>query len=127
MNIEWNKVTWVSQIVAIVLFVAVFFVGFIVGRRFENKFILGTPVARAQFACADSKIIHADFYSHLVHLELAGGRVEYLPQTISADGSRYANDDESVVFWNRGNTAFMTEGASSTMTYKDCVVVSQSK
>jgi hypothetical protein len=33
MKIEWNKVTKFSQFVAIVLFVAVFFVGFFVGRR----------------------------------------------------------------------------------------------
>ena len=35
MAIEFKRVTWYSQIAAIVLFVAVFFVGFYVGRRYE--------------------------------------------------------------------------------------------
>jgi membrane-bound inhibitor of C-type lysozyme len=58
-----------------------------------------------------------------VHLEFGYQKTLYLPQTISASGARYANDDESVVFWNKGDTAFMTEGASAHITYKDCKVV----
>jgi len=34
---------------------------------------------------------------------------------------RYANKDESFVFWNKGDTAFITEGASGEETYSDCV------
>ena len=37
MKIEWNKVTKFSQIIAIILFVAVFFVGFTIGKEFEKK------------------------------------------------------------------------------------------
>lgn len=32
-----------------------------------------------------------------------------LPQTISASGARYANDDESVVFWNKGDSVTITK------------------
>lgn len=32
-----------------------------------------------------------------------------LPQTISADGGRYANADESIVFWNKGDSVFITQ------------------
>ena len=31
---------------------------------------------------------------------------------MSGSGARYANKDESFVFWNKGNTAFITEGAA---------------
>jgi membrane-bound inhibitor of C-type lysozyme len=45
-----------------------------------------------------------------VKLVLSDGREMTLKQTISADGARYANADESVVFWNVGNGATYTEG-----------------
>lgn len=122
MKIEWNKVTRFSQIVAIILFVAVYIVGFQIGRNFEKVFVLGKPVNSVRFVCADNKIIHADFYKYFVHLELGFQQTVYLPQTISASGARYANNDESFVFWNKGDTAFITEGDPNNPTYKDCVI-----
>lgn len=119
MKIEWNKVTKFSQIAAIILFVLVFFFGFWIGRRFENKFVLGFPINSVKFVCSDNKVIHADFYKRFVHLEI-NWDVFYLPQTISASGARYANDDESFVFWNKGDTAFVEEGG--VITFKDCVI-----
>jgi membrane-bound inhibitor of C-type lysozyme len=121
MKIEWNKVTSLSQIIAIVLFVGVFAVGFQLGRNYEKPFIIGNPIAKAKFVCADKKVIDAEFYSHFVHLEFGFQKTLYLQQTISASGARYANDDESIVFWNKGNTAFITEGNPNNVTYKDCV------
>lgn len=41
-----------------------------------------------------------------------------LSQTISASGARYANGDESFVFWNKGDTAFVTENGS--ITFANC-------
>lgn len=98
MTIVWNKVTKFSQIVAIVLFVVVFLVGFQIGRTFEKPFILGEPIAKAKFTCADNKVIYAEFYKNFVHLEFGWQKTLYLPQTISASGARYANSDESIVF-----------------------------
>jgi membrane-bound inhibitor of C-type lysozyme len=120
MKIEWNKVTGLSQIVAIVLFVVVFFVGFQIGRTFEKPFILGQPITSAKFICADNKTVSAEFYKNFVHLEFGWQKTVYLPQTISASGARYANADESIVFWNKGDTAFVTEGNPNNITYKDC-------
>jgi hypothetical protein len=37
MKIIWNKVTKFSQIVAIVVFVGVFFLGFVLGQKYEKK------------------------------------------------------------------------------------------
>lgn len=79
------------------------------------------PVATATFVCADKKSIVAEFYPDEVSLTLSDGRALSLPQVISGSGARYANNDESIVFWNKGNTAFLTEGSDEAMTYKDCV------
>ena len=120
MKIIWNKVTKFSQAVAVVVFVGVFFLGLLLGMRVEDKSILGESINKVQFICAESKVIYADFYKNFVHLNIGAGKTMYLPQTISASGARYANTDESIVFWNKGDTAFITEGNPDNITYKDC-------
>ena len=52
-------------------------------------------------------------------LVLSDGRVLRLPQALSASGARYANAAESIVFWNKGNTAFIEEKGKTT--YDGCV------
>ncbi|MFA5889034.1 MAG: MliC family protein [Candidatus Paceibacterota bacterium] len=123
MTIEWNKVTRLSQIVAIILFVAVFFCGFLIGRKFENKSVLGEAINNVKFACVDDKTISASFYKNFVHIKTDELGSVYLPQTISASGARYANSNESIVFWNKADTAFITEGDPNTPTYEDCVII----
>ena len=76
-------------------------------------------IADASFSCDDNKTIQADFYPNQVMLRLSDGRNLTVPQAISADGARYANSDESFVFWNKGNTAFVQEGQATS--YSDCV------
>jgi membrane-bound inhibitor of C-type lysozyme len=76
------------------------------------------------FACVGDKTIHAVFYSDEVHLDLSDGRSMNLPQTMSGSGIRYANKDESFVFWSKGNTAFVTEGADEKETFSDCILLS---
>ncbi len=75
----------------------------------------------ANFNCAAGKSIQAAFFKDQVALSLSDGRKILLPQAISASGARYANADESFVFWNKGDTAFVDE--VSTTTFADCVVV----
>ena len=82
------------------------------------------PIATATFKCADDKSIEATFYADSVALKLSDGRSLKLPQVTSGSGARYANADESFVFWNKGNTAFVTEGAVEAMTYADCATKS---
>jgi len=75
----------------------------------------------ANFSCPDGKNIAAAFHngtSSSVDLSLSDGRTLSLSQTISGSGARYANSDESVIFWNKGNSAFVEE--SGQMTYGDC-------
>jgi len=72
------------------------------------------------FNCADNKSIQGIFFKDRVELSLSDGRNMLLSQAISASGARYANSDESFVFWNKGNTAFIDE--KSEITFKDCVI-----
>ena len=81
-----------------------------------------TPTAVAKFACHDGKTIDASFYADRVELKLSDGRDLKLPQGMSGSGARYANKDESLVFWNKGDTAFITEGADGKETFSGCVV-----
>ncbi len=79
------------------------------------------PVATAIFKCAEGKSIAATFFADKVDLKLSDGRNMALPQVISGSGARYANADESFVFWNKGNTGFVTEGADQSTSLSDCV------
>jgi len=72
------------------------------------------------FNCAESKSIQAVFFKDRVELTLNDGRNMLLSQAISASGARYANADESFVFWNKGDTAFINEGNKTT--FKECVI-----
>lgn len=82
------------------------------------------PPARivAKFTCADGKWIDATFVnakSSSVQLVFSDGRKMTLPQGMSGSGARYASKGDKVVFWNKGNTAFVEEQGKTTFT--DCV------
>ncbi len=79
------------------------------------------PVAQARFACKDGKSIDATFYADKVDLKLSDGRSMSVPQAMSGSGARYANADETFVFWNKGDTAWVTEGSDQKETYSGCV------
>ncbi len=76
------------------------------------------PAVKAvTFQCADGKSIQATFYpqkDEFVDLVLSDGRTLQLPHAVSASGARYANSDESIVFWNKGDSAFITENNQET-------------
>lgn len=74
---------------------------------------------QATFKCSDGKSIKAEFLKEKVKLSLSDKRNFELLQTMSGSGARYANKDESFVFWNKGNTAFIEEGNKTT--FADCV------
>ena len=78
-------------------------------------------VIRAVFRCEGGRSIDALFSNGTrssVSLALSDGRTLSLPQAQSASGARYAGADESFVFWNKGNTAFIDEGGRTT--YAGC-------
>jgi membrane-bound inhibitor of C-type lysozyme len=94
-------------------------------------------VATASYSCDAGKAITASYYSGpstpaananqpptpggSVMLNLSDGRTMTLPQTISADGARYASTDGTIVFWNKGNGLTFTENNQAT--YTGCIQV----
>ena len=102
----------------IIIFV---FVGFYLGKSFKYKdpAVVGDIINSVTFNCADGKSVQAVFFKDKVELNLSDKRSMLLLHAISASGARYTNSDESFVFWNKGNTAFIEE--KSNITYKDCI------
>lgn len=84
----------------------------------DNKEIINSAI----FRCADNKNIQAIFFQDKVELTLSDGRNMLLTQAISASGARYANPDESFVFWNKGDSAFILEADHAT--FRDCLSAS---
>jgi len=134
---EWNRVTWYSQIIAIVLALVIFGVGYWLGVMKGEAMLPaqgmqqeaasttqdGTPViADVTYSCDAGKTVRAIYKQNAVNVLLSDGRNLTLPHAISADGGRYANDDESFVFWNKGTGAFIMEGAgdAATTTFANC-------
>ena len=77
------------------------------------------------FNCASSKNIQAIFYKDKVDITLSDGRNMILPQVISASGARYSNADDSFIFWNKGDGAFIEEGGKAT--FVECLIAGTSK
>lgn len=94
------------------------------------------PIAVVSYSCKDSKTIDAEYYKGTpppvvpgqppipggsIHLKLSDGRAMTLPQTTSADGSRYANKDESFIFWDKGDNALVLEN-NEQKSFVECVL-----
>lgn len=78
-------------------------------------------IISAKFVCAGAKTIKSHFHNgkiNWVELELSDGRTKYLSQALSASGARYADPQESFVFWTKGESAFITE--EDLETYTNC-------
>lgn len=92
-------------------------------ERSWEKYCTTAEPKEVLFSCNDGKIITATFYpsdDQYVDLILSDSRELSLPRAISASGARYAKNDESFVFWNKGDTAFVTE--NGTNTFDGCVI-----
>ena len=93
------------------------------------------PVSTVRYLCQQNKTIVAEFYDGKssigpdgrpipggrVVVQLSDGRKFSLPQTLSGSGIRYADSSGTFVFWSKGDTGFVEEGSSQTVTYRDCV------
>ncbi len=137
-KIQWNKVTWYSKLLAVIVFLLTFYIGYNLGKEdqsivdLNNQLITPTfthmvtsPQAiinDVTFACSGGKTIRAQFRQNDVSLELSDGRALTVPHAISADGARYATAADAFVFWTRGQTAFITEGTNGSTTYANCLL-----
>lgn len=97
-------------------------------------------IIKVLYACNGGKTIDAAYYEGTVvpplvpgqppvltgsvGLKLSDGRTLTLPQTISADGVRYANSDESFIFWGKGDGALVLEN-NAEKNYTGCIRVAE--
>lgn len=86
----------------------------------ESKEIVATT-----YSCDNGKTIQALFFDGKVELNLSDKRSMLLLQAISGSGVRYTNNDESFVFWGKGDTAFVME--KNKKTFENCVEVKDTK
>lgn len=87
-----------------------------------------TAYMTRQFVCDNDKYITASYYesdnNRRVDLELSDGRKLSLSNIYSASGDKYANTNESIIFWSKGayiegeGTAFILE--KTVQTYFNC-------
>ncbi len=98
----------------------------------ESRKLIGA----AHYSCSNKKSIDATYYQRgvvakssageapiptgSVDVSFDGGATTTLFQTISASGIRYANADESSVFWSKGKEALIMHNNVMDMTYTNC-------
>lgn len=75
----------------------------------------------APYHCDGGRTIDANYYAGVVALRLSDGRALTLAQTISASGARYADPEETFVFWSKGDGALVLENGVE-KGYRGCVV-----
>jgi len=94
------------------------------------------PVAAAVYTCDSNRYISAAFYegpeapeplpgqpptpTGWLEVSFDGSASTTLAQTLSADGARFANEDESLIFWNKGNEALIMHGNNMDLEYTNC-------
>jgi len=125
--------------IIILIVIVIFGVGIWYVNNKVNEIPSPTPIAQVTYICNGDKTIDADFYkgeqkpvepgetpipSGSVKIVLSDGRNFDLPQTISASGVRYANSDESFVFWSKGNGALVLEN-NVEKSYIGCVILAK--
>ena len=128
-SIPWNTVTRYSQALAIILFVGVFVLGFLLGKEYELRAVrngiaeyLGapTPASRApvtvDYLCNGTSLT-AVYSGKEVHLTLPGKREITLTQK---EPNLFSSPDGSSTFEKSDAKAKLVEQGSATLS--NCVV-----
>jgi len=106
-------------ILIVIVLIIMGLVGYYFYEKSSKEIISVETINSTTFKCAENKSIQAIFFSDKVELTLSDGRSFLISQAISASGARYANPDETFVFWNKGDTAFIEE--TDILTFKECL------
>jgi membrane-bound inhibitor of C-type lysozyme len=123
-------------IALIVLLAVLLIIGVLPSGSSPSTQVVDMPINTVQYTCDGGKMILARYYegtttpvsapgeppipSGSVSLTLDDGSNMTLPRTLSADGLRYANSDESFIFWSKGNGALVLENGVP-KNYTNCV------
>src|SRR5690606_22118952 len=91
-------------------------------------------IATVLYSCDEGRTLSVAYYGSAsaatgtVDVALDGGATTTLIQTVSASGIRYANTDESFVFWSKGKEALVMRNNVMDLEYANCTdVASQAK
>lgn len=106
-----------NTLIAILIVLLLMIIAFKISQKEDIKVLEPVPSVNeipAVFSCDYNINVSAIFKNapegNSVDLNINDGeRKIELRQVISASGARYANNDESFIFWNKGNTAFIQE------------------
>lgn len=120
MNNLRNSPYFIIIVLAAVLLIGLGIYGLLAQSSDLDTQVPPTSDLSQRFVCQGGKSIEADFGDRLVVLRLSDGREVTIEQGMSASGARYTNEDESFIFWNKGNTAFVEE--NGVQTYSACVI-----
>ena len=122
------------SIVLILILIFIFYV-----YKTNDKKIPQSPSNTATYMCDGNKKLVTEYYkgeevkqikdepptpTGYIKLILENGAETILNQTISADGGRYANSDESFIFWDKGNGAMILEN-NQEKNYTGCIVIAK--
>lgn len=88
----------------------------------KNENVVDQKITTINYTCDDQKNIRANYLNDKVDITLSDNRSISLAQSTSASGVRYTNIDESIVFWEKGETAFIEENGIET--YSNCTELS---
>ncbi len=129
-------------VAAVLLALLIVAIGFYLLSNQSETEEMQNPVVTGQvnYQCLDNHTVEAVFMTQgpmpevvpgqpptsnaLVSISLDGAPNIVLPQAISADGSRYANDDESLVFWSKGNGAMVLQNGKEDI-FQNCIVIKE--
>jgi membrane-bound inhibitor of C-type lysozyme len=137
-----NKISKIIGFVLIVLGIFYILQSFFVHKKEatpQNQSQLSKLINTVSYMCDGKKIIDAKYFEGpskapaapdqppipggSVQITLSDGQLISLPQTISADGVRYANSDESFIFWSKGNGVLVLENGQE-KSYTGCIEIS---
>jgi len=119
-----------KKILLVIIIFGAVLAGYFLYQQSDKK------IAEAVYQCDNGHTISATFYearvaptsipgeppqpTGSVTVSLDGESVLTLAQTLSASGVRYANADESFVFWNKGNDAIILRDNTMDLSYTNC-------
>ncbi len=90
--------------------------------KIPNQPVIKSENKKVTFNCPDGRAIDVTFYlpkDEGIDIDLGDGKKITLKRALAASGARYSNTDESFVFWNKGDMAFIEENGKTT--YNNCV------
>jgi membrane-bound inhibitor of C-type lysozyme len=127
-----------KKVIILIVIVIIVATALVIMRNGAKVQVVEQPVATVTYACNAGRTITAAYFQGAnkpatdpnlpptpggsVALTLSDGRIMTLAQTISADGVRYANTDESFVFWSKGNGVLVLEN-NVEKSYIGCIAV----